>query len=39
MTILHMENNNEKINKLEEREIPKEAASQNILINDWNDPL
>ena len=37
MTILHKENNQEKINKLEEIEILKEAGSQNIpndIIND-----
>ena len=42
MTILHNENNHEKMNKLEEIEIPKVAASQNILndtINGRNDPL
>ena len=31
VTILHKENNHEKINKLEEIEILKEAASMNIL--------
>ena len=31
MTILHKENNHEQVNKLEEIEILKEAASQNIL--------
>ena len=42
MTISHKENNHGKINRLEEKEILKEAASQNILndvINDMNDPL
>ena len=42
MTISHKENNHEKINKLEEIEILKAAASQNILndvINGRNDPL
>ena len=42
MTTLHNENNLEKINKLDEKEILKEAASQNILndvINGRNDPL
>ena len=42
MTILHKENNHEKFNKLEEMEILKEAASQNIVndfINGRNDPL
>ena len=42
MTILHKERNHEKINKLEEIEIIKAAASQNILkdiINSRNDPL
>ena len=42
MTILHKQNSHEKINKLEEIEIIKEAASQNILndvINGRNDPL
>ena len=42
MTILHKESNHEKINKLEEIEIIKAAASQNILndiINGRNGPL
>ena len=42
MTILHKESNHEKINKLEEIEIIKAAASQNIfndVINSRNDPL
>ena len=42
MTILHKESNHEKINKLEEIEILKVAASQKILndvINGRNDPL
>ena len=42
MTILHNENNHAKINKLEEIEILKEAAPQNILndvINGRNDSL
>jgi hypothetical protein len=42
MTILHEESNHEKINKLEEIEIIKAAASFNILnniINGRNDPL
>ena len=42
MTILHKENNHEKINKLEEIELLKAAASQNIhndVINGRNDPL
>ena len=42
VTILHKESNHEKINKLEEIEIIKEAAPQNILdhvINGRNDPL
>ena len=41
ITILHKESNHEKINKLEEIEIIKAAASQNILndiINARNDP-
>ena len=42
MTILHKESNRAKINKLEEIEIIKAAASFNILnniINGRNDPL
>ena len=42
MAILHKENNHEKINKLEEIEILKAVASQNILSdvkNDRNDTL
>ena len=39
MTILHKESNLEKINKLEEIEIIKAAASQNILNDIINDPL
>ena len=42
MTISRDENKQDKINKLEEIDILKEAASQNILndvINDRNDPL
>ena len=42
MAILHKENKHEKISKLEEIEILKAAASQNILndvINGSNDPL
>ena len=42
ITILHKENNHEKVNKLEEIEILKEAASLNILndiINSRNNPL
>ena len=42
MTILHKENNHEKINKRKEIEILKEAASPNIhndVINGRNDPL
>ena len=42
MTILHKENYHDKINKLGEIEILKEAASQNIfidVINGRNDPL
>ena len=42
MTILDKENNNEKINKLEEIDILKETASQNIVngvINSRNDSL
>ena len=42
MIILHKEHNHEKINKLEQIEILKEAASLNILndvINGRNDPL
>ena len=42
MTILHKESNHGKINKLEEIEIIKVAASQNMLndiINGRNDPL
>ena len=42
MIILHKESNHEQINKLEEIEIIKAAASQNILndiINGRNDPL
>ena len=37
MTVLH--NNHEKINKLEEIKILKEAASLNILNDVINDPL
>jgi hypothetical protein len=40
--ILHKESNHEKINRLEEIEIIKAAASQNILndvINSRNDPI
>jgi hypothetical protein len=42
MTILQKENNHEKINELEEIEIIKAAASQNMLndiTNGRNDPL
>jgi hypothetical protein len=42
MTILHKESSHEKINRLEEIQIPKAATSQNILndfINGRNDPL
>ena len=42
MTILHKESNHEKINQLEEIQIIKAAASQNILndiINGRNDLL
>ena len=42
MTILRKESNHEKIKKLEEIEITKAAASQNVLneiINGKNDPL
>ena len=42
MTILHKENNHEKINKLEEIKILKEASSLNIYndaINGRDDPL
>jgi hypothetical protein len=42
ITILHKENNDEKINILEETEISKSVALQNLLsdtINDRDDPL
>ena len=42
MTILHKENNHDKINKLEEIEILKEAASLNTpndVINGRKNPL
>jgi hypothetical protein len=39
VTILHKESNHEKINKLEEIENVKAAASLNDVINGRNDPL